>query len=207
MARKVTKKKRPKNKETLNIVNFLYELGILAKTPRSGFHFLGSGQQSVSEHLFRCILIGYTLARMNKKADVLRVVKMCMFHDLAEARTSDLNYVHQKYANTNEAQASLDLTSTLPFGDDIQETLAEYHERKTIESLLAKDADNLEWILSLRETEDIGNTRAGTWIPSSIKRLKTSEACELGKMILKTQSDAWWFSDKDDEWWVNRKRK
>ena len=28
-----------------NIANFLFEAGMLAKTPRSGFHFLGSGKQ------------------------------------------------------------------------------------------------------------------------------------------------------------------
>ena len=36
-----------------SIVDFLFEVGILAKTPRSGFHFLGSGEQSVAEHINR----------------------------------------------------------------------------------------------------------------------------------------------------------
>ncbi len=78
-----------------DIVNFLFEIGILSKTPRSGFHFLGSGQQSVSEHLLRTAYIGYSLASLSENVDVSKVLKMCLFHDLTEARISDLNYIHQ----------------------------------------------------------------------------------------------------------------
>ena len=55
-----------------NIADFLFEVGMLAKTPRSGFFFLGSGQQSVSEHTTRTIYIGYTLAMLaeNKNIDI-----------------------------------------------------------------------------------------------------------------------------------------
>ena len=79
------------------IVKFLFEVGILSKTPRSGFHFLGSGNQSVSEHTNRVIFIGYALASLEKNIDMLKVLKMCLFHDITETRISDLNYVHQKY--------------------------------------------------------------------------------------------------------------
>mgnify|MGYP001612077465 CR=1 FL=1 len=85
-----------------SIANFLFEVGILSKTPRSGFHFLGSGKQSVAEHILRVVYVGYSLAMMEKEVDVGKVLKMCLFHDLGEARTSDLNYVHQKYAKADE---------------------------------------------------------------------------------------------------------
>ena len=189
------------------LANFLFEIGILSKTPRSGFYFLGSGQQSVAEHINRTVYAGLVLSSMNGKADALKVLKMCLYHDLAEARTSDLNYVHQKYAESDEVSAIKDLTETLSFGGDVLEILGEFKERKSLESLLAKDADNIEWILSLREEEDTGNKRAATWIPSAVKRLKTSEAKELVKSILSTKSDEWWFSDKEDDWWVNRSAK
>ena len=45
-----------------HVVDFLFETGILSKTPRSGFHFLGSGKQSVAEHINRVVFIGYVLA-------------------------------------------------------------------------------------------------------------------------------------------------
>lgn len=186
------------------IVDFLFEVGILSKTPRSGFHFLGSGEQSVSEHINRVVYVGYVLSIMEGKVDTAKILKMCLFHDLAEARTSDLNYVHQKYTESDEYKAISDLAKTLEFGDDIVETLKEFTERKSKEAILAKDADQLEWILSLKEETDIGNTRAETWIPSAIKRLKTKSAKVLAKKIIVTNSDDWWFADKKDSWWVTR---
>jgi putative hydrolase of HD superfamily len=188
------------------IANFLFEVGILSKTPRSGFHFLGTGNQSVSEHLSRTMFVGYALASLEKGVDILKVIKMCLLHDLSEARVSDLNYVHQKYVERKEDKAIEDLAKTLPFGEDIKETLKEYHERKTREAILAKDADNIEWIISLKEQLDIGNTRATDWIKSAVKRLQTDAAREIANEILKTTSDMWWFGNKEDEWWVNRGR-
>lgn len=188
------------------VVNFLFEVGILSKTPRSGFHFLGSGEQSVAEHVHRVLYAGYVLATLEGEVNVGKVMKMCLFHDLAEARTSDLNYVHQQYTRSDEEQAIKDLAKSVGFGNDILSTLKELKERKTKEALLAKDADQVEWILSLKEQVDIGNTRAETWIPSAVKRLKTKVARELAGKIIKTNSDDWWFSDKKSEWWVNRNR-
>lgn len=191
-------------KDLKPIVDFLFEVGILSKTPRSGFHFLGSGEQSVSEHINRVVYVGYVLSVMEKQVDTAKILKMCLFHDLAEARTSDLNYVHQKYTESDEYKAITDLAKTLEFGDDLVDTLKEFAERKSKESILAKDADQLEWILSLKEETDIGNKRAETWIPSAVKRLKTNSAKALAKKIIKTNSDDWWFSDKKDSWWVTR---
>lgn len=191
---------------TDSVVDFLFEVGILAKTPRSGFYFLGSGEQSVAEHISRVSFIGYTLAMLRGGVDVSKVLQMCLFHDVAETRTSDLNYVHQKYAERKEDEAVRDLTEPLPFGDGIRSVLKEYEARQTAESHLAKDADTLEFILSLKEQVDIGNDRAKTWLPSAMARLKTPEAKELAEKIQRTDSDRWWFSEKDDDWWVNRKK-
>lgn len=194
-------------KDLKSIADFLFEIGILSKTPRSGFHFLGSGEQSVAEHVHRTLYAAFVLASMEKDVDTEKVLKMALFHDLAEARTSDLNYVHQKYAETNEQKAIEDLAGTVDFGEDILEILKEYRERKTKEALLAKDADQLEWILSLKEQVDIGNSRADSWIPSAVKRLKTKVAKDLANKIVKTNSDDWWFSDKKSSWWINRDKK
>jgi putative hydrolase of HD superfamily len=194
-------------KGTKPIVDFLFEIGILSKTPRSGFHFLGSGQQSVAEHVHRVMYVGFVLASLEEDIDSEKVLKMCLLHDLAEARTSDLNYVHQKYSHSDEEKAIKDLAKTLNFGDDILKTLKELKDRKTKEAILAKDSDQVEWILSLKEQVDIGNTRAETWIPSAIKRLKTKVARELAEKIVKTNSDDWWFADKESKWWVSRDKK
>jgi putative hydrolase of HD superfamily len=201
---KIKAKNNKNDKE--RVVDFLFEVGILSKTPRSGFYFLGSGDQSVAEHLNRVMFIGYALAMREKNVDMTKILKMCLFHDLPEGRTSDLNYVHQKYANVNERKVVEDMTETLPFGDDIKTVWEEYEERKTRESIIAKDADILEWILSLKEQVDTGNVRAREWISIAAKRLKTDNAKKLMPSILKTESDHWWFNDKKDSWWVNRNK-
>jgi len=189
------------------IVNFLFEMGILSKTPRSGFHFLGSGNQSVAEHINRVALIGYALASIEKDVDMSKVLKMCLLHDLHEARISDLNYIHQKYIKPEAQKAVEDLANPLPFGEDMKEIIREYEERKTKEAILTKDADNLEWIISLKEQYDNGNSKAMEWIFPAIKRLKTQTAQKIAQGIMDAKSDDWWFKDKEGSWWVNRDKK
>ena len=92
------------------IADFLFEVGMLKRTPRSGFQFLGTGRETVAEHSLRCAVIGYVLARMSGDISTERVVFMCLFHDLVEARTGDLNYVNKKYVQANESAALRDMT-------------------------------------------------------------------------------------------------
>lgn len=185
-----------------HIANFLFEVGMLKRTPRTGFQFLGSGAQSVAEHSFRVAMIGYVLAQMDGKADVGRVLQLCLFHDIPEARTGDLNYVNKKYVQVDEAKAVEDLASQLPFGDDYRQSLHEFMARETCEAQLAHDADQLEMVLSLKERKDLGNRYADEWYPFSKLRLKTDIARELAETIWETDSTKWWFDD-DQQWWVH----
>jgi putative hydrolases of HD superfamily len=182
------------------IVNFFFELGMLKRTPRSGFQFLRSGQESVAEHSFRVALIGYTLARLTSDADPFKVVSLCLFHDVPEARTGDLNYVNKQYVEVHEQEAINDLARTLPFGEDFKELLAEYRAQQTTEAVLAHDADQLDLILELKEQNDLGNIYANQWIHFARKRLRTSIGRELIAQILATDSTDWWFEGHDD-WW------
>ncbi|MEX0649496.1 MAG: HD domain-containing protein [Candidatus Andersenbacteria bacterium] len=193
---------------TAAIVDFLFEVGILAQTPRSGFAYLGVApdHQSVSEHILRTVYIGYTLAKM-EKVDTAKVIQMCLFHDLGEARTSDLSWLQQKYDTADESRAVDDATKHLPFGADIRELYKEYEERESKESIVAKDADSLELLLSLRELADSGNRKGESWIPSLLQRIKTKSGKKLSQKILKTPSDNWWFGNKNDDWWLNRNKK
>lgn len=189
------------------VVQSLFEVGILSKTPRSGYHLMGSGTQSVAEHVNRVTYIGYVLASLEENVDILKVIKMCMFHDTAEGRVSDLNYVHQKYINPNEEAALKDFAKDLPFEEDILAAVQEYEERDSPEAIIAKDADNLEWILSLKEQIDTGNAKAGEWIGSAIQRLKSENAKKIAKEIMNSSSDDWWFTEKESDWWINRNGK
>ncbi len=54
-----------------DIADFLFEVGMLKKTPRSGFQFLGSGCESVAEHVLQTLYIGYVLCKLDPTADEL----------------------------------------------------------------------------------------------------------------------------------------
>ncbi len=85
--------------------DYLNEVGMLNRTPRSGFAFLGAGQQSVAEHVQRMLHVAFLLARLSQeKVDELHLLHLVMFHDLPEARTGDHNYVHHRYVQDDLAR-------------------------------------------------------------------------------------------------------
>src|SRR3989344_3404440 len=183
------------------IADFVYEVGILERTPRSGLWFLGTGAQSVAEHLFRTAVIGYLLARLTPKANIERVIFLCLMHDVGEARTSDLNYVHQRYGRLAEAQALEDLAKSMPFGREILDAYHEEQKRDTLEAKIAKDADQIEWIATLREEGAKGNTKTRDWIRTVEKRMSTAAGKKMTKLLVKTHPDRWWF-DVKDKWFI-----
>src|SRR3989338_5165345 len=187
---------KEKNKYS-QFADFVYETNIHSKPPRSGLWFLGSGSQSVAEHLFHTAMIAYTLAYLEPRANRHKVVLMALFHDIGEGRTSDHNYVHQRYGRLAEKEAVKDIASSLPFGAEIQQLFEEEQARETLEARLVKDADQLEWITTLRAEETKGNLKAKRWIDIALKRLKTDAGKKLGKLIAKTHPDSWWFDAKD----------
>lgn len=184
------------------ITTFLFEVGMLKRSPRTGYAFLGSGGESVADHSFRTTVIGYVLASMEPDADREKVVLMCMVHDFPEARTGDHNYVNKKYVIVDEEKAARDQTEGLPFGDEILQLIREFNSLKTLEARLSKDADQLDLILELKEQLDLGNSQAAEWLSFALKRLLTPSGKRLAEEIMTTERDAWWF-DKKTDWWIN----
>jgi len=184
------------------IANFLFEVGMLSRTPRSGYQFLGSGKESVSEHILRTVFVGYVLCKMDATLDEKKILKMCILHDLPEARTGDMNYVNKKYVNVDEEKAVKELTTSLFFGHDIKAVIEEFNRRETNESLIARDADQIALILQLKECSDLGNKYADEWIGFALQRLTTENGKKLAEIIIRTDSSHWWFEEKGS-WWVN----
>lgn len=183
------------------IVNFLFEVGMLKRTPRSGWQFLGTGSESVADHVFRTTLVTFALARLDGEVDADHALRLALVHDLPEARTGDLNYMNQKYAAADEERAGRDLASGLPFGDELERLLAEYRDESSPEAVLVHDADQLELLLTLVEQRDAGNPQADHWVPFVLRRLRTPAARELAERLLATRSYDWWF-DRSSDWWV-----
>ncbi len=190
--------------QSKRLADFIFELGMLRKTPRSGYQFLGTGQETVAEHSFRTAAIGWILASTTG-ADVAKTTFMCLFHDLAEARTGDFNYVNKMYNQTKPEQALQNSLSGTGLSAELLPLFQEFEEATSLEAKLAQDADQLDFIANLKEQLDLGNSYAAQWLTAAQERLRTEAGKELCKSLLNTDHKAWWFKGPDKEWWSCKK--
>ena len=165
---------------------------MLAKQQRTWFAYLWTWQQSIAEHVNRVCYAGYTLAKMDWTVDPSKVVMMCLFHDVAEARSLDHNYTAQAYVKVDEEKIIHDQTKDLSFWQDIKDIIHEYETRESKESLLAKDADYIELFLMLKEQYDLWNKFAKNWMDSYITRMRTEAWKKLILEISETLFYQWW---------------
>lgn len=185
------------------IVDFFNEVGMLRLTPRTGYQFLGSGGESVAEHSHRTAIMGYVLARM-AGADVARTTFLCLFHDLAEARTGDMNYVNRIYNTANARRAMADSVDGTGLEDDILPLWDELEDNQSLEANLAHDADQLDMIFNLKRESDLGNRFADTWMETALQRLRTPAAKEVAAVLQDVNHSEWWYSGPNLEWWVHK---
>ena len=176
------------------IVNLLFEAKILKDIPRSGYPFLGAGKESVAEHSFSTAFIGYVISQLEPEVDALKLISMCLIHDLPEARIGDLNAVHKQYVAADEAKALDDATRGLAFGQNLKDLLQEYNEGKCKEARLARDADQLALILELKDLMDVGFKPPASWIKNVISRVKSQIGRKIARTIMETNRDNWWLS-------------
>lgn len=189
-----------------DLVNLLNEVGMLEQTPRSGFAFLGSGQQSVAEHSYRMTFIAYVLSKKSSEpVNLQKLLLMCLLHDLPEARTGDLNYVNKRYVVANEDKVLEDLKKESSLGPEMANLIDEYRQNQTLEAHMAHDADQLELMLVLKREKDLGNEAAQDWLDIVKQRISLPISKKIAEEILVTPSSAWWIREKEDLHWVNGK--
>lgn len=193
-----------KQREVKNLTSFLFEIGNLRKVIRAHQQTLLSFDLSdtIASHSYRVTLIGYFLAK-ELKANTDKVVEMCLLHDLEETRSSDHNWVHKKYVKVFEDEIRRDQLKNLPQSGELLKLSEEYHDRKTPESKIAKDADLLDEIFLLREYAWQGNKEAQQWLKgkrdprnkkmtSHEKMLSTKFAKEIAKEAKRQSPSKWW---------------
>lgn len=184
------------------LAQLLFEARSLKLLTRSGYQFLGTGRESVAEHSFSTTFIAYVLGRITPGVDRGRLITMCLLHDLPEARIGDLNYVQKFYVQADEDAAIDELTAGLPFGDDIRNLIDEFNRGESLESRLARDADQLAFLVELKSLADLGYATPPTWIPHLLARLQTDSGRALAPAILETPAESWWrqkFIDRTDQ--------
>ena len=182
-----------------DIINLLFEAKILKEIPRTGFHFLGSGKESIAEHSFLITFIAFIMSKMQPGLDAGKIISMCLVHDLPEARMGDLNYVHKQYATAHEDRALSDMAKTVPFGNDIVDLVNEFNNGNSMEAQLARDADQLAIILEVKALKDQGHRGPDIWLTSIQKRLKTDLAKKMAGVIMETEWDEWWHNILKDQ--------
>lgn len=174
------------------IAELVFEASFLKKLPRSGYQFLGSGHESVAEHVYIATFIAFIFSQLNPEVDAQRLITMCLVHDLPETRLGDMNYVQKQYVETNEKQAIDDTLDQIPFGQNICTLIEEFNLGVSLEAKLAHDADQLALLIDLKTLKDIGYTPPQAWLPHVEKRLKTDLAKRLCKAVLSNTWDSWW---------------
>lgn len=134
------------------------------------------------------------MAQLDSKIDALKLITMCLLHDLPEARTGDLNSVYKTYVIADEAKALKDATRHLPFGSSLTGLIEEFNANHSREARLAHDADQLALILELKCLSDIGYAPPDAWLPHVLKRIKTKVAKKIARSIMETHRDDWWLN-------------
>ena len=180
----------------ISALNFFAEAGLLKHIKRSGWWVAGiKDPETVAEHCFRCAVIGFYLAHM-EKVDPYKVVTMTLFNDIHEARINDLHKMGHHYIDFREAEKRVFDDQTAHLNQSVQRDLRrfrkDYDAQQSRESLVARDADILECLVQAKEYYDAGHAKARKFFQCAPGFLKTKSAKALWKKVLKWDTALWW---------------
>jgi len=126
--------------------------------------------ESVAEHSWMMTLMAFFMKDEFPDADMDKVIRMCIIHDLGEAFTGDIPTFEKTAANEETEDALLrNWLQTLP-ESTATEMLALYDEmakRETVEARIYKAIDGLEALIQ-HNISDLS-----TWIPREYELNKT----------------------------------
>ncbi len=176
-------------------IDFLFEMGSLRNVPRAWQQILTGRVQNIAEHIFRMTMIAWTIA-VQEKADVNKVLKMCLLHDLGESRAGDIAFMHRDYVTRNEELAVEHMFEETSLRNEALKVLEEYEKRESLEAKIVKDADNLDVDIELKELARIGDSSAISMQKDHrptvrAKKLYTKSAKKMWDEIQKADSNAW----------------
>lgn len=201
-------KKKNLTKKLGHHVDLFYEIGSLMNIKRAWGQFLGDEVRNNIEHSFRVTIIALTIARLEGVGNEEKIIKMALFHDLSESRSIDIAFAHRSYVDRHERQAAKDQLTNTVFSTDILPLLQEYKARKSIESLIVKDADHLEVDLELREQAEFGNKVAESYIKNFrlnvSRKIFTKTGQRLWQEIYRIKPFSW--HNKLINNWINSKK-
>lgn len=116
----------------------------------------GGRHESVAEHSWRISLMAYWVADEFPEADMNKVIKMCIIHDLGECFTGDIpTFMKTSVDETKEENLLYAWVETLPsnYKEEMIALYKEMAERKTIEAKIFKAMDSLEALIQHNESD------------------------------------------------------
>ncbi len=119
-------------------------------------------RESVAEHSWRLSLMALLLEEEFPEADILKVLKMCIIHDLGEAFTGDIATFRKTEADRQLEEARFNAwIDTFPEFQRMQFSalLAEMEALETKEAKLYKALDKLEAVIQHNESD------IASWLP------------------------------------------
>ena len=122
----------------------------------------GGRHESVAEHSWRITLMAYWISDEFPEANLEKLLKLCLIHDLGEAFTGDIPSFEKTEVNEErEAELLFKWMKSLPepFATEMMELYREMEERKTLEARIYKALDNMEALISHNESN------IQTWLP------------------------------------------
>lgn len=126
--------------------------------------------ESVAEHCWMMTLMAYFVRDEFPEADMDKVIRMCLIHDLGEAFTGDIPSFDKTEENEKTEERLLrDWVDTLPefYREEMTALYGEMEKRETLEAKIYKAIDNLEAVIQ-HNISDLA-----TWIPKEYELNKT----------------------------------
>ncbi|MGJ8570675.1 MAG: HD domain-containing protein [Hoeflea sp.] len=142
----------PSEKRIASVLAFLDQANRLKDTLRSG-HTPEGRQESTAEHSWRLCLLAILFSDKLEGVDLLRLIKICIVHDLGEAISGDVPAVDQRAGDDRAARERADLIKLCtPLPADLKTEIIslwdEYAEAASPEAVLAKGFDKIETMLT-----------------------------------------------------------
>ncbi|MBQ8080278.1 MAG: HD domain-containing protein [Clostridia bacterium] len=143
------------------LIDFLRVMERLKDAPRHCWT-TGGRRESVAEHSWRVSLMAMLMADEFPEADIDKVIRMCLVHDIGEAITGDIPAFLKTDADRATEGREVDaLIGGLPapWPQTLGALFAEMDAQETLEAKLYKALDRMEAIQSHNESD------VSTWLP------------------------------------------
>jgi putative hydrolase of HD superfamily len=176
------------------IANFLFELAGAKITARTGWQRIGiKVPESLADHCALSGQIAFVLAAM-EGANAERAAALAIFHDTAELRLGDANWVARIYNDykKQEGKVQSDQIDGLSVAPQMKGIFDELREGKTKAAQIARDADFLDMAIQAKYYAENGNKKALLWIESINDVFKTESAKQIFAAVKNTEIENWW---------------